>query len=170
MMEKKKPSAATKLWEKVTEGAAFMMSCIIVGTGLKLGANIADIMTEKFEDRFGQDNRDNDPITAIASAAGLTEEDIDDDDDDDLDDDDEDLPEPEADGVSNSKEVEKEISVVFPVRDSKGRFVKRTMTVTEPEPAPAEEIVPEVEEHAKEEEQVEAAESAEDQVQEEETQ
>ena len=169
MMEKKKPSAATKLWEKVTEGAAFMMSCVIVGTGLKLGANIADILTEKFEDRFCQDNRDNDPITAIASAAGITEEDIDDEDIDD--DDDEDLPEPEADGVSDSKEVEKEISVVFPVRDSKGRFVKRTMTVTEPEPAPAEEIVPEVEEHAKEEEQVEAAsESEEDQVQEEETQ
>ena len=175
MMERKKPSTAAKLWEKFTEGAAFMMSCVIVGTGLKLGANIADILTEKFEDRFGQDNRDDDPITAIASSAGLTEEDIIDDDLDNEDEDPDDEEElQEADGVSDSKEVEEEIAVTFPARDSKGRFVKRTMTVAEPEPAPAEEIVPEAlkaEEPAEEEEQVEATEEpAEDQEQEEETQ
>lgn len=172
MIEKKKPSTVAKLWKKVTEGMVFMASCVIVGTGLKLGANIADILTEKIEDRFGKNDRDNDPIVAIASAAGLTEEDIDDDDN--LDDDeeldyDEDENLPEADGVSDSKEVEEEIAVVFPARDSKGRFVKRTMTVAEPEPAPAEEIVPEVEEPAKEKEQVEVvAEPTEDQVQEQE--
>lgn len=177
MMEKK-PSTAAKLWKKFTEGAGIMMSCVIVGTGLKLGANIADILTEKFEDRFGQDNRDNDPITAIASAAGLTEEE-DINDDDDLDDEDEDPDDEEelleAEGISDSKEVEEEIAVTFPARDSKGRFVKRTMTVAEPEPAPAEEVIPETseaEEPTKEKKQVEAteesAEDAEDQVQEQE--
>ncbi len=170
MEKKKKPSTAAKLWEKFVEGVCFMTSCVIVGTGLKLGANIADILTEKIEDRFGKDNRDNDPITAIASAAGLTEEDIDDDDLDDEDDDNDDEEElPEADGVSDSKEVEEEIAVVFPARDSKGRFVKRTMTVAEPEPAAVEEVVPEAEEPAKEGEQAESTEeSAKDQVQEQE--
>lgn len=158
MYQKSTKSTLRRLFDKFVEGVGTCLSCVAVGTaigfGIKAGCNLADAAAEAINDYL-------DPID-------LDDDDLDEDEDDDEgkvpyphlkdniflrsvtdrikneeteDDsgDDENLP--EADGVTPAEEVEKMVSVTFPVRDSRGRFMKKTVV---PDTEPTEEPVAEV--------------------------
>ena len=162
MYQKKSKSTLRRLFDKFVEGVGTCLSCVVVGTaigfGIKAGCNLANAAAEAIDDYL-------DPID-------LDEDDLDDDEDDDegkvryphlkdniflravtgnieKDDSEDDENLPEADGVTPAAEVaaevEKMIEVTFPARDSKGRFVKKTIV-------PAPESVEEAEEPAEAEE------------------
>ena len=144
MYQKSTKSTLRRLFDKFVEGVGTCLSCVAVGTaigfGIKAGCNLADAAAEALDDYL-------DPID-------LDDDDLDEDEDDDEgkvpyphlkdniflrsvkeeQEDDENLP--EADGVTPAAEVEKMVAVTFPARDSKGRFVKKTIV---PAPESAEE-------------------------------
>ena len=163
MYQKKSKSTLRQLFDKFVEGVGTCLSCVVVGTaigfGIKAGCNLANAAAEAIDDYL-------DPID-------LDEDDLDDDEDDDegkvryphlkdniflravtgnieKDDSEDDENLPEADGITPAEEVEKMVSVTVPARDSKGRFVKKTVVPdTEPTEEPTkEESVAEVTEAA----------------------
>ena len=155
MYQNQKKSTLRRLFDKFVEGVGTCLSCAVVGAaigfGIKAGCNLADAAAEALDDYL-------DPID-------LDDDDLDEDEDDDEvkvryphlkdniflrsvdgkiekeeQEDDENLP--EADGVTPAAEVEKMVAVTFPARDSKGRFVKKTIV---PAPESAEEADQEAE-------------------------
>lgn len=156
----RKKSPLKRLFDKFVEGVGACVTCVVVGTaigfGIKAGCHLADAAAEAADDYLdpidlddedlGED--DDDDIEGpyphlkdnifLRSVAGKTETEDDSGEDENL---------PEADGVTPAEEVEKMVSVTFPARDSKGRFVKKTIvpapdesTEEAEEPAEAEEI------------------------------
>ena len=168
MYQNQKKPTLRRLFDKFVEGVGTCLSCAVVGAaigfGIKAGCNLADAAAEALDDYL-------DPID-------LDDDDLDEDEDEDDDEvkvryphlkdniflrsvdgkiekeeqeDDENLP--EADGVTPAAEVEKMVAVTFPARDSKGRFVKKTIV-------PAPESAEEAEEPAESEEADQEAEAS----------
>ena len=155
MYQKSTKSTLRRLFDKFVEGVGTCLSCVAVGTaigfGIKAGCNLADAAAETLDDYL-------DPID-------LDDDDLDEDEDDDegkvryphlkdniflrtVEEQEDDENVPEADGVTPAAEVEKMVAVTFPARDSKGRFVKKTIVPapeSAEEPAESEEVNQEAE-------------------------
>ena len=151
----RKKSPLKRLFDKFVEGVGACVTCVVVGTaigfGIKAGCHLADAAAEAADDfidpiDLDEDDLDEDEDDETAGEAPqvknlllkvVTKEETEDSCDD------ENIP--EADGVTPAEEVEKMVSVTFPVRDSRGRFMKKTVV---PDTEPIEEPVAEVTEAA----------------------
>ena len=166
--QNQKKSTLRRLFDKFVEGVGACVTCVAVGTaigfGIKAGCNLADAAAEALDDYLDpidldddlDDDEDDDEVKVRypqfenlkekltempLEKAGLISKETEDDSGDD-----ENIP--EADGVTPAEEVEKMVTVTFPARDSKGRFVKKTIVPapeSAEEPAESEEVNQEAE-------------------------